>query len=572
MARLDKKLAGVLAKYGVVAHKDADEFVAAAEGAGQSLTEYLINEKLAAEPDIIGAVSMEMNLPPIDLDKVELDPEVLELIPEDMARRHQVLPVAKIGRTLTLAVADPLDILSRDDVRMVTGCALMPVVSTDVAIKKTIQKAYAGSAADMQDLIDGMDIDETLELAERGDAEIDVGAAVAESESEPVVKLANILIVEAVKARASDIHIEPSEKRVRVRYRIDGVCVEKLLPPKKLYNALVSRIKIMTKTMDIAEHYVPQDGKIKMKFKDRDIDFRVSILPLIHGEKVVLRILDTAGSGHDLDGLGFEEKALKDFSAAIAAANGMVLVTGPTGSGKSTTLYSAIKKIMSPEINITTVEDPVEYTMDGVNQIQVDEAAGRSFSGALRAILRQDPDILLVGEIRDQETAEIAVKAALTGHVVFSTLHTNDAASTITRLVDMGVERFLVASCVNLVSAQRLVRRICPECKKSYKATEEQMDKWGFTEQEIAAGPDLFRGAGCERCNKTGYKGRQALLETLPLNEELRETIIDGTSADAIKRKGLEQGMMSLRRVGILNAIRGMTSVEEVLDITMPDR
>ena len=572
MANFDKKLVSILSKHGVVAEDRREEFLAAANGAGVSLTEYLVGENLLAEADIIGAVSDEMNIPPIDVNKVEIDPEALELIPEDIATLHGVLPIARIGKTLTLAVANPMDVTGQDNINVVTGCEPMPVVSTDLSIKKAIQRAYGGGEAVVQDLVSEMDMEDVLELTEDIEEQVDVSAEAAESEAAPVVKLVNVLIAEAVKGGASDIHIEPSEKRVRVRYRIDGACVEKLFPPKNMHNAVASRIKLMTKSMDIAERRVPQDGKFKIRFADREIDFRISILPLIYGEKIVMRVLDTSGVGRDLDSLGFEESALRDFSAAIESANGMVLVTGPTGSGKTTTLYSAIAKIKRVEDNITTVEDPVEYSMDGVNQCQVNAKAGLGFSDALREILRQDPDILLIGEIRDQETAEIAVKAALTGHVVFSTLHTNDAPSTITRLVDMGIDNFLVASCVNLVSAQRLVRRLCPECKQVYKAPEQDMLSWGFTEEEAAASPDLFKAVGCSKCGDIGCKGRLPLLETLPLNDDLREIIVKGASADAIKRKALAQGMQTLRRVGILNAMKGTTTMDQVLSITMPDR
>jgi len=576
VAMFEKKLATILVKHGILAKEDTDDWLAAAANENKSLTAYLLENNASTEEAIIGAVSSEMNMPPIDLDKIEIDPEAVSVMPEEKARQHMVFPVAKIGRTLTLAVANPLDILSQDDVKVVTGHELMPVISSEVAIMRNISKAYGGdgmgaAAGDMQDLVSEMGLEEAMELAEESDEDVDVGAETAESESAPVIKLVNLVIAEAVKSRASDIHIEPYEKRVRVRYRIDGACTEKISPPRKMHNALVSRIKIMS-NLDIAERRIPQDGKFKMKFKDREIDFRVSILPLVYGEKVVMRVLDTSGGGKDLDSLGFEPKALQDFSTAIASANGMVLVTGPTGSGKSTTLYSAIRKIICVEDNITTVEDPVEYSMEGVNQVQINEKAGLTFAESLRSILRQDPDTVLIGEIRDQETAEIAVKAALTGHLVFSTLHTNDAPTTITRLVDMGVDSFLVASCVILVSAQRLVRRLCPDCGQPYKATKAQMKEWGFNDEEIAAKPELLKAGGCGKCGDLGYKGRLPLLETLPIMDELRQIIVKGGSAVEIKKRALELGMMTLRRVGILNAIKKSTTMEEVLSITMPDR
>jgi type IV pilus assembly protein PilB len=572
VARFDRKLSSILVKHGVLAEGAREEAVAASEKEQKSLTEYLVAHDVA-ESDIIGAVSMETNLPPIDLEKVEADPEALELMSESIAKQYQVLPVAKIGSTLTIAVANPMDVVRQDDINIHTGCDLLPVVSTDVAIRKAIAKAYNGgvesSAAEMQDLVSEMSMDD-LELAQEGDEKVDVATEAEEAESAPVVRLVKLIIMEGVKSGASDIHIEPYEKKTRVRYRIDGACVEQPSPPRHYHNHIVSRIKIMS-NMDIAKRREPQDGKFKMRFQDREIDFRVSVLPIVHGEKVVMRILDTSASGRDLEKLGFEEKALKDFATAIQSANGMVLVTGPTGSGKSTTLYSAIRKIVSVEDNITTVEDPVEYTMEGINQVQVNARAHLEFADALRSILRQDPDTVLIGEIRDLETAEIAVKAALTGHLVFSTLHTNDAPGTITRLVDMNIEPFLVASCVILVSAQRLVRRLCKSCTKGYNATEEQLREWGLTEEEIATNPQLYAPAGCGRCTN-GYSGRLPLLETLPMNEALREIIVKGGSAVELKRKGLEQGMLTLRRVGVLNAIKGTTSIEEVLSSTMPDR
>jgi type IV pilus assembly protein PilB len=571
VAKFDKKLVTILAKYGIIADAQKDDIVAAAEKENLSLTEFLVNKKMTTEADVIGAVSEEMNLPPIDIERIEIDKEALDLVPEDIAKQYQVFPIAKIGKTLTMAVANPMDVMTQDDVKIVTGCELIPVVSSDIAIRKAIEKAYKSDEGQMEDLVATMGMDELIELAEEGGEDGDSAADTEQSESAPVVKLVNLIVYEAVKAGASDIHIEPYEKKVRVRYRIDGSCSEKLSPPRKLHNAVTSRIKIMA-NLDIAERRKPQDGKFRMKFSNKEVDFRVSTLPLVHGEKIVMRILDTSGLTRDLDGLGFEAKAMKDFTAAIASAYGMVLVTGPTGSGKSTTLYSAIRKIISPADNITTVEDPVEYTMEGVNQVQVNEKAGLGFSEALRSILRQDPDTVLIGEMRDKETAEIAVKAALTGHLVFSTLHTNDAPTTITRLIDMGVDKFLVSSCVILVTAQRLVRRLCKECAKTYVPTEEQMREWEFTEQEFGAKAKLLEAGGCQRCNGNGYKGRLPLLETMPMNEALREAIVRGGSAVDVKRVSLEQGMQTLRRVGILNALRGTTSIQEVLNMTMSDK
>ncbi len=580
MGTFDKKLSGIMVKYGFFPEEQREQVLGAAAEAQKSLTQYVVDQNMAAEADIVCAVSEEMSIPPIDIERVEIAAEALELVPEELARRYQVLPLARIGNSLTLAVSNPMDVLVQDEVSGVTGCTLMPVISTDVAIMRTVAKIYGEpqeeeeeqeqSHEQMQSLVDEFGEDD-LELAQESEEDVNVAAEAAASKSAPVVKFVNLIIMEGVKAGASGIHIEPYEKRIRLRYRVDGACMEKMSPPKKMHNAVVSRVKILC-NLNIAECRVPQDGKFRMTLKGRQIDFRVSLVPLVHGERIVMRILDKSATAMEIEGLGFHGKSLDDFEEAIKCANGMVLVTGPTGCGKTTTLYAAVKKVICVEDNITTVEDPVEYTMEGINQVQVDDRRGLTFGAALRSILRQDPDTVLIGEIRDQETAEIAVKAALTGHLVFSTLHTNDASSTITRLVNMGVDSFLVASTVILVTAQRLVRQLCPECRQSYKATAEQMGDWGFSEEEIGAEPDLFMPVGCGRCNNLGYKGRRALIETLRLNDELRETISRGASVVDVKTSGLEMGMVTLRRVGLMNAMRGDTSMQEVLKETMPDR
>ena len=565
----DKKLAGIFVRRGLLTEEQRNEVMAEADG--KSLSEILLERKIVEENDIISCVSQETNLPPIDLAKVTIDEALLEIINEKMAKKYLVLPVARVGKLLTVAVADPFDVMVVDDLRLSTGHEPIMAISSEAAIARGIERVYASAEADMQDVLGEMDTDAELELADTTEEEVDIGAELAESGSGPVVKLVNLTIAEAVKAGASGIHIEPYEKRTRVRYRIDGACVEKMSPPKSIHHAVASRIKILA-GMDIGERRRPQDGSFKMKYKGREIDFRVSILPQVYGEKVAMRVLDASVAQWGLDSLGLEEKALADIDEAIHAANGMVLVTGPTGCGKTTTLYAAIKKIVSVEDNITSVEDPVEYSMDGVNQVQVNERRGLTFASALRSILRQDPDKVLIGEIRDQETAGIAVKAALTGHLVLSTLHTNDAPKTITRLMNMGIDGFLLASTLILACSQRLVRRLCPECKTSSKSSEENMREWGFTEEEAAASPDLFVPGGCGRCNKLGYKGRLGIMETLPLTEGIRDIVSRGGSAVEIKEKAVELGMLTLRRVGILNAIRGNTSMQEVLSSTMPDR
>ncbi len=571
MAKFDKKLAQILTKRGLIETEKSDELMEKSEGDGKSLTETLVETGTLSENQIIACVSDEMKYPPIDLERVQIDPEVLQIVPEDLARSFNVLPIAKMGNSVTMAVANPFDVLTIDDIKIITNCEPMPVVSTDMAITKAIDKVYDQSGAQMDALFGEIDEDD-LVLSEGDSEEDDTSTAdlTAGAEDSPVVKLVNITIFQAIKDGASDIHIEAYEKRCRIRYRIDGSCLEALAPPKRMYQSIISRLKIMSE-MDIAERYRPQDGKFQMKVQGRQVDFRVSMLPMVHGEKCVMRILDTSNLALGLDSLGFEEKALADFKQGVHAPYGMILVTGPTGSGKSTSLYSAIKEVMNVEDNITTVEEPVEYQLDGINQVPVNAKRGLTFAAALRSILRQDPDTVMIGEIRDLETAEIAVKAALTGHLVLSTLHTNDAPGTVTRLIDMGIDRFMVSSSVVLVSAQRLVRRVCKECKQPEELPVERMMEIGFLEEQTKS-PELFKANadGCARCKK-GYKGRMALLETLPMNEPIKRIVVDGGSSLDVKRVALENGMETLRAVGIKNALRGLTTLDAVCSVTMAD-
>jgi type IV pilus assembly protein PilB len=486
-----------------------------------------------------------------------------------MAEEYGVLPISRIGDVLTMAVANPFNILMLDDVQIVTGCDIKPVVSSEVAIKKAIGRAYNPEEQEMEGLFTTVDeADISLQKREE-DEELDLSALTGAAEGSPVVKWVNLLIYQAIKNGVSDIHIEPFEKRVSVRYRQDGVLYEVTPPPKRMQNAVVSRVKIMS-DLDIAEKRKPQDGKFVLRVDGRPIDFRVSILPVVHGEKVVMRVLDPTSLALSLDQLGFEQKCLDDFRKAINAPYGMVLVTGPTGSGKSTTLYSAIKEVMTVQENIVTVEDPVEYQLDGINQVPVNPKRGVTFANALRSILRQDPDIILIGEIRDLETAAIAIQAALTGHLVFSTLHTNDAASTMTRLVDMGVDPFMVSSSVLVASAQRLIRRLCAECKKPYRPPKDSLVSIGFSEEDAEGAVVYEPGGNCSFC-VDGYKGRFALLETLPLTDNIKRAIIEGKSSLEIRDEALKEGMMSLRVCGLLNVLRGNTSIAEVLGVTIAD-
>ena len=572
MAKFDKKLAQILSRRELVGQEALDSMLNEVEQDGEkSLSELLIERSVVDEEVIIGTLAEEMNLPPINLNKVDVAKEALDVIPEDLARYYKVLPVSKIGDVLTIAVANPFDIFTIDDVKIVTGHELLPVVSTDYSIKRAIEKAYNRDEAALDELMQGLDSESALELTkeEEGDDDVDMDA-VSDDEENPVVKLVNLIIVNAIKQRASDIHIEIYEKRTRVRYRVDGALFEAMTPPRKLYKTLVTRVKVMCPTMRIDERQRPQDGRFQMRYENRKIDFRVSSLPTVYGEKVVIRILDSSSLKLSLDELGFEQKALDDFRKAVEAPYGMLLVTGPTGSGKSTTLYSAIREVLNDEDNISTVEDPVEYELEGVNQVAINVQRGLTFAGALRSLLRQDPDTIMVGEIRDRETAEIAIRAALTGHLVLSTLHTNDAPSTVVRLVDMGVDAFLVSSSVLLVSAQRLVRTLCQECKKTVKATEEAAREWGFEDEEIEQGIKVFEPGGCSRCTK-GYKGRMAMLETMPVSEEIRRRIVGGKSTLDIRAQALEEGMVTLRRAGLNNVLKGLTSMAEVNSMTLAE-
>ena len=567
--KFDKRLKSILSRRKLLGEDVLGECLAKAEDSDRSLTQVLLESQATTEDALLNVLSEETQLPPINVYKVQPNEGLAEVLPENLAKYYGVIPISRMGNLLTLAVSNPFDILQIDDIQIVTGCDIRPVLSTDVSIQKAIPEVYNRGQQMVQDLLENID-DPEVELKESKSEVEDIGNLDGDAAQAPVVKLVNLIIFQGVQSRASDIHIEPLEKQVRVRYRMDGVLVEKLSPPKKMHNALVSRIKIMS-GLDIAEKRKPQDGKFQIRANGRQIDFRVSTLPLIHGEKVVLRILDSSNLTLSLDSLGFEKKALDDIRYAIAQPYGMLLVTGPTGSGKSTTLYSAIREVLNPKDNIITVEDPVEYQLEGVNQVQVNVKRGLTFAAALRSILRQDPDTILLGEIRDKETVEIAVKAALTGHLVFSTLHTNDAPSTITRMVDMGVDPFLAASSVACVAAQRLARKLCDDCKKPMEVVPpaEHLLQLGFPRSELKS-LELYEPVGCQRC-AAGYKGRFALLETMPLSTEIQRIVIEGGSALDIRNKAIEQEMITLRRCAILNAIRGKTSLEEVLRVTIAD-
>ena len=567
MRGLDKRIRTLLVKEGLVAEDRADEALAVSARDNRSFTEVLVETGGIDERDLLSALAAEANVPPIDLDRVRFDPEALKVLDAETAERCCVVPLARVGNLVSLAVANPFDVLELDELRSRTGCELRPFVASERAIREAIPRAYRPSAGRMQALVDTVEQPPVeLQPPPTEDEEVNLRELADGASEAPVVKLVNLLVAQALEAKASDIHIEPQEKATRVRFREDGVLRDVLTVPRSMHNATVSRIKIIS-GLDIAEHRVPQDGKFQMKVEGRVVDFRVSTLPLVHGEKVVMRVLDTTGLARSLDSLGFEPQALGAFRRAIGASHGMILVTGPTGSGKTTTLYSALKEMLSPDDNIVTVEDPVEYQLTGVNQVPVNAKRGLTFAAALRSILRQDPDIVMVGEIRDTETADIAVKAALTGHLVLSTLHTNDAASSVTRLTDMGIDPFMVASSVLVVSAQRLLRRLCEHCRQPMEPPpRERMLEMGFRPEDLT-GLRLMRPAGCPQCTN-GYKGRFAILEALEADDVVRRMIVEKKPALDLKARAEQQGMLTLRRTALLNAMRGKTSLEEVLRMT----
>jgi type IV pilus assembly protein PilB len=534
---------------------------------GGNITGALIKIGAIAEDDLSKFLAEFYGVPSVDLGNYTPDPSLIKLLPGDVASKFQAVPISRAGRRLTVAMANPANIFAIDDIKFITGCEVQPCVATESAIKKAIDKAY-DSAATFESVMRGLD-DEIEVLEDAADDVPDV-ALLGEAEQAPVVKLVNSLITDAVRKGASDIHIEPYEKTLRVRFRIDGTLYEMMSPPFRMKAAVTSRLKIMA-DLDIAERRIPQDGRIKLRLLGRNIDLRVSSLPTIFGEKVVMRILDKGNLNIDLNKLGFQEQALTDFTKAIAMPYGMVLVTGPTGSGKTTSLYSALSKINQPEVNIMTAEDPVEYNLEGINQVLVNEGVGLTFAAALRAFLRQDPNIVMVGEIRDVETASIAVKAALTGHLVLSTLHTNDAPSTINRMVDMGIEPFLVASSTNLIMAQRLVRRICKTCKTDVTLHAEVLRELGISDVD-AKSATFKEGKGCVDCNNTGYRGRLGVYEVMTINPKVRDLILDRAPTSQIKKQAVADGMLTLRADGLIKLKNGLTTAEEVLKETAADR
>ena len=568
MTQFAKKLRGILEKAGKLDGPTGDTLLAESQAQKRPFTEVLVKKGVASEAELVALIAKAANIPPIDLTKVNVNKEVLESVPEDVAREYCIFPVDRIGQIITVAVANPFDVLKLDDIRIITGCQLRLVVSTAEEIEKIRGKGYQKETESVDGILGSFD-DGDVELKETDLEEEGTDLSAISDEDSPIVKLVNKIILDGCNTGASDIHIEPFEKKVIIRFRKDGAMAEAMTLPKRMQNNITSRIKIMSK-LDIAEKRKPQDGKFQMKIGNKAIDFRVSILPVVWGEKTVFRILDSSNLALDIKSLGFEPKCMEDYLWACAQPYGMILVTGPTGSGKSTTLYSAVKHIAAPDINLVTVEDPVEYQLEGINQVPVNVKAGLTFGAALRSILRQDPDVVLLGEIRDHETLEIAVKAALTGHQVLSTLHTNDAPSTITRMVDMGMDPFMVASSTLLICAQRLGRKLCANCKRRVDLPKDTLLRLGFLESDFEQPMELYEPVGCPRCNG-GYKGRFALLETMRMSEPIKRMVVEKAHVADIKTQALREGMMTLRRCGLMNAMRGKTSLQEVEASTMAD-
>jgi type IV pilus assembly protein PilB len=559
------RLGETLLRDGILSREQLTQALVEQKATRQRLGYILVKLGFVPEIEVTKVLARQYRMPAVDLSRFDVDPKILKLVPGDMAAKGVVLPLKREGRLLTVAMADPSDLGLLEDLKFITRFDLYPVIAGEYTLRTLIEKHYqSNNQQELETLLKDMEAaGEDLEVVEEQEEET---VTQAQIEDAPVVKLINGLLIEAVKRGASDIHIEPFEHEIRVRYRIDGALLEIMRPPLKMKAALTSRIKILSQ-LNIAERRVPQDGRLKLKMGSRVIDFRVSTLPVLFGEKIVLRILDKGNLTLDLTKFGFEPKAEKDLMKAILNPYGMVLVTGPTGSGKTTTLYSALSRVNTPEVNIMTAEDPVEYNLMGINQVLVRNEIGLTFAAALKAFLRQDPNIIMIGEIRDLETGGIAIKAALTGHLVLSTLHTNDAPSTITRMIDMGIEAFNVASAVNLVVAQRLVRRICKDCKAPHKYTDEQISALG-TNIEILRAIPFMKGTGCDTCSGTGYKGRAGLYEVMAMSPELRRMILRGASVSEMQEQAVAEGMLTLRMDGMKKIERGITTLEEVVKET----
>jgi len=568
-----ERIADALVEDGLLSASQIDELLERQKKEGARLVKLLVDKDKQYVSDIDLAVCMGrvLNVAPVNLARCSIQPDVLELVPRDMAHNHKVLPVGRLENRLYLAMADPLNVLALDDVKRTTKMEVTPLIASEKAIMDKLNAIDASKGGSMEDIIQDAakrdaEASDDIEAVTSALEEVNLDALAASSEEAPVIKLANLVVLQAIKDRASDIHLEPFEKQMRLRYRIDGVLIDATPPPKQMQLALISRFKIMS-NLDIAERRLPQDGRMRVKVSGKDYDLRVSILPTVHGEKVVLRVLDKSNLSASLDKLGLDEGTFKQFKQAIDAPHGLILVTGPTGSGKTTTLYSALNELNSPQWNIVTVEDPVEFQIPGINQVPTKKDIGLTFANALRSILRQDPDIVMIGEIRDTETAEIAIEAALTGHQVLSTMHCNDAPGAIARLDDMGIAPFLISSSVVLSCAQRLMRRICSHCKEPVTYPAKMFEDLGLDPQ-VFEGVQLYRGRGCDRCKMSGYVGRMAIIEAMTISDQIRKLVIARASTREMAKLAVNQGMRTLRMVALDRARDGTSTLEQVLVTT----
>jgi type IV pilus assembly protein PilB len=566
-----ERIADALVEDGLLGANQVEELLEQQKKEGARLVKLVIEKAYVSEQDLAVCMGRVLNVTPVNIARVSLVPELIELLPRDTAHSHKVIPISRLENKLFLAMADPLNVLALDDVKRITKLEIIPLIAPEKAIIDKLNAIDSAKGGSMEDIIqdaqkeadeESSDIENVKETLE----EVNLDRLAASSEEAPVIKLANLIIVQAIKDRASDIHLEPFEKQMRLRYRVDGVLLDATPPPKQMQLALASRFKIMS-SLDIAERRLPQDGRMRVRVSGKDFDLRVSVLPTVHGEKIVLRVLDKTNLSASIDKLGLDPETFKQFKSAIDAPHGLILVTGPTGSGKTTTLYSALNELNNPVYNIVTVEDPVEFQIPGINQVPTKKEIGLSFANALRSILRQDPDIIMIGEIRDTETAEIAIEAALTGHQVLSTMHCNDAPGAIARLDDMGIAPFLISSSVILSCAQRLMRRICSHCKEPVTYPDKMFHDLEI-EPALYAGIQFYRGRGCERCKNSGYAGRMAIIEAMPISDQIRKLIIARASTREMGKIAVSQGMHTLRMVGLDRAREGISTLEQVLIIT----
>lgn len=568
-----KRLADVLIEQELITKDQLGQALARHRATGTSVTRLLSEMGFVDEEKILVALTEDCGVPYMRLTAYSIADDVVHTVPEHVAVRHALVPVSITGKMLTLAMADPFDVSAIDEIRKITGCEIEAMAATPSEIKTSIEKAYHGIKEQQDEFFESLSKREgdsgDLEVVEETQ-EVDIEQSMDEAEQAPVIKLVNLILARAIQEGASDIHVEPYEHILRVRYRIDGKLEETQSPPKSVQAALTSRIKIMCDTMDITEHRVPQDGRFRIKYRGKEVDFRVSTVPTYYGEKIVMRLLDKSSVSLGLEELHFEEQPMQAMLEATHRPYGMILMSGPTGSGKTTTLYSMLTELNEPDVNLVTVEDPVEYELAGINQIPIRAEVNLTFAAALRSILRQDPDIIMVGEMRDQETADIAVKAALTGHLVLSTLHANNAAAVPTRLMDMGLEPYLISSGLVLSAAQRLMRRVCPDCKEAFYPPRDVLDRIQY-ESDEGEPPIFFRATGCKKCKNIGYRGRIAVIECMLVDEEIQDLIMARVPAAELKRKASELGMKSLRRNALAKAVAGNTTIDEVLRVTAAD-